>query len=155
MGCSMPCSTSCGRARPSGPISFGGFWSELGLLIGLRARLAHIEYSEQDLPEDAFIAVAPDVVRFAVLGVSEFVLDAARQHKDSIQMAGSTGDDEIVLRLSTRAKARKHSSTDELDNLSFAAHLLSQVGGAVEATHNSRADAGTTVVVRIPRASYT
>ena len=139
----------------SGPMSFGELWSGLGLLIGLRARLARVEYSEQDLPEDAYIAVAPDVIRYAVLGASEYVLDAARQNRDAIALAGTDTDGEIVLTLSTRGKARKTAGPDELDSLSFAAHLLNQVGGAVETRQNSRADGGTTVTVRIPRASYT
>jgi C4-dicarboxylate-specific signal transduction histidine kinase len=139
----------------SGPISFGELWSGLGLLIGLRARLARVEYSEQDLPEDAYVAVAPDVVRFAVLGASEYVLDAARPNRTPITLTGSSADDEIVLTLVTPGKAHKNASPDELDSLSFAAHLLNQVGGAVETKHNSRVDAGTTVLVRIPRASYT
>ena len=139
----------------SGPISFGELWSGLGLLIGLRARLARVAYTEQDLPEDAYVAVAPDVVRYAVLGASEYVLDAARHNCDAISLTGSTDDGEIVLSMFTPGKARKQAGTDELDSLSFAAHLLNQVGGAVETGQNSRADAGTTVLVRIPRASYT
>ena len=83
------------------------------------------------------------------------MLDAARHNRDAISLTGSTSDGEIVLSMVTLGKASKHASPDELDSLSFAAHLLNQVGGAVETRQNSRVDAGTTVLVRIPRASYT
>jgi K+-sensing histidine kinase KdpD len=139
----------------TGPVSFGEIWTDLGLLISLRARLARVDYSEHELPEDSFVAVTPDVIRYAVIGASEYVLDAARHQCDSILMSGSLSPDEITLTMSTSGKARPAASGDELDSLSFAAHLLAQVGGAVEAGQAARAGNGTNVVLRIPRASYT
>jgi hypothetical protein len=139
----------------SGPISFGELWTDLGLLIRLRARLARVDYTEGELPEDAYVAISPDVVRYAVLGVSEFVLEAARPRGDAICLTGEATPDEIVVTIATSGAVRAASVSAELDSLSFAAHLLQQAGGAVETRQAARAANGTSVLLRIPRASYT
>ena len=138
---------------PAAPMSFGELWGQLGLLIHLRAKLARIELTEEGLPEDAYMAVAPHVVRYALLGVSEYVLDAAVAGAQPIRLVGSETDQDIELTFTTGAKPVR--STDDFDGLGFAAQLLQQAGGTVEAQRAGRSPSGTAILIRIPRANYT
>ncbi|HSL71919.1 MAG TPA: HAMP domain-containing sensor histidine kinase, partial [Longimicrobiales bacterium] len=140
--------------KAEGPISFGELWSQIGLLVALRAKQARIDFTEEGLPEDTYIAITPDVARFALLAVTEHALALARAEEQPIRVSGAAHEHEIEIHVWTGACATQSELAGDFEGAGLAAQMLEPLGGAVE-IQKPGAGKGTTLVVRIPRANYT
>jgi signal transduction histidine kinase len=122
-------------------------------LVAARFRLARVDFSSDEVPEDVYSVVPEDALSYALLAVTEHSLKRAREFGGAVRLTCGLEPQEIVLGI-TQAVPATAKTERRPESVDFATALLEPCGAQVDwrgAGGGSREDR---VVLRIPRTDY-
>jgi hypothetical protein len=149
-----------GLLRPekdrNGPTSVARVLEDVGVVLALRTRDAHLDFSMNNLAVDAFTPVPAYSLRFGLLAVAELVFEQARTAGAAMWLTAEQQDSEIPITIGFAgdpnslhsAESQPAEFSDALRGIPAAIALLEPAGAKV---HIEMAQPA--VVIRLPRSA--
>src|SRR5207253_10210 len=129
----------------AGPVAVDGVLDALAGAIQLQAKASRVEFSFQS-ESSLYADVRPEALKFALLNLISYAIDALAEKRGSVVMRISRGAESIELEVQCSESVLQSSN----EALRLCSDLMRAAGGSMQTLEPQAGDFGSTVTLHVP-----